>query len=177
MLKGFSVKDLILIAALAALGIAIKPLVGPFFKLISRPMGIPGGSFAGGFYMMWLVLAIVIVQKPFTGIIFGIIQAFGILIFGIAGNHGALSLVSYTIPGLVADLVYLIFAKRNHMVSQIFMCAYANGAGALISVYVMFRHPPLIMLIVLAMALVSGTVGGVISYGIHKSLKETRIIQ
>ncbi|MDD3282826.1 MAG: ECF transporter S component, partial [Candidatus Cloacimonetes bacterium] len=66
MLKKFSVKDLIIIAALAALGIAVKPLVGPFFKMISRPMGIPGGSFAGGFYMMWLVLAVVIVDKPFT---------------------------------------------------------------------------------------------------------------
>jgi energy-coupling factor transport system substrate-specific component len=171
------VKELILIASLAALGIAVKPLVGPIFKLLSRPLGIPGGSFAGGFYMMWLVLAIVIVNKPFTGFMFGLIQAIGVLIFGISGNQGALSLISYTVPGLVADLVYMTFAKRNHILSQIFICALANGAGALISVYVMFRHPPLIMLIVLAMALVSGAVGGVLSYGIYKSLKETRMIQ
>lgn len=176
MLKSFSVRDLILIAALAAIGIAIKPVVGPFFKMLSRPLGIPGGSFAGGFYMMWLVLAVVIVNKPSTGIVFGVLQAIGVLIFGISGNQGALSLVSYAVPGLMADLVYLIFAKRKHLAAQMSICAIANASGALISVIVMFNHPLPIVLAVLGMALVSGMVGGVMSFGIYKSLKEIRII-
>lgn len=176
MLKTFSVKDLILIAALAAVGIAIKPLVGPFFKILSRPMGIPGGSFAGGFYMMWLVLAVVIVNKPNTGIVFGILQAIGVLIFGISGNQGALSLVSYAIPGIIADLVYLSYRKRAHLVSQISICALSNAAGALISVIVMFNHPPLIIMAVAGMAIASGVVGGFLSYGIYRSIKEMRII-
>lgn len=176
MFKSFSVKDLILIAALAAVGIAIKPLVGPFFKLLSRPLGIPGGSFAGGFYMMWLVLAIVIVDKPFTGITFGILQALGVLIFGISGNQGALSLVSYSIPGLIADLVYMVFYKRKHLAAQISMCSLSNAAGALISVIVLFNHPLPIILAVVGMALASGLVGGFLSFGIYKSIKEMRII-
>jgi energy-coupling factor transport system substrate-specific component len=176
MLKHMSARDLILIAALAAIGIAIKPVVGPFFKMLSRPLGIPGGSFAGGFYMMWLVLAIVIVQKPSTGLVFGVLQAIGVLIFGISGNQGALSLVSYAVPGLMADLVYLSFARRKHLVAQMSMCAIANAAGALISVIVLFNHPLPIVLAVLGMAMVSGMVGGVLSFGIYKSLKEIRII-
>jgi len=176
MLKKFSVKDLIILAALAALGIAVKPLVGPFFKMISRPMGIPGGSFAGGFYMMWLVLAVVIVDKPFTGLVFGIIQALGVLIFGVSGNQGALSLISYTIPGLIADLVYYLFACRKHLLAQVSICGLANAAGALISVIIMFNHPLLVILAVLGMAFVSGILGGVLSFGIYKSLKEARIV-
>lgn len=176
MLKSFSVKDLILMAALAAIGIAIKPVVGPFFKMLSTPLGIPGGSFAGGFYLMWLVLAVVIVDKPFTGFTFGLIQAIAVLIFGISGNQGALSLISYTIPGLLADLVHLSFRKRKHLVEQVTMCAIANATGALISVIVIFNHPFWIVLVVLGMALVSGMVGGFLSYGIYKSLKEIRII-
>lgn len=63
MLQRFSVRDLILIAAFAAVGIAIKHVVGPFFKMIYSPLGIPGGSFGGGFYLMWVVLAMLSVDK------------------------------------------------------------------------------------------------------------------
>ena len=43
-LRHFSVKELILIAAMAALGIAIKPLVVSLAHLVSTPLMIPGGA-------------------------------------------------------------------------------------------------------------------------------------
>jgi energy-coupling factor transport system substrate-specific component len=67
MFKRFSTRDLIVISTLAAIGIAIKPLVGPLFKMISPPLAIPGGSLAGGFYMLWLSLAVFMVGKTGTG--------------------------------------------------------------------------------------------------------------
>lgn len=176
MLKRFSVMDLILIAAFAAVGIAIKPIVGPFFKMISSPLGIPGGSFGGGFYLMWMVLAMVIVDKAYTGTLFGIIQAIGVLIMGLSGNQGALSLITYTLPGILADLLYLALKHRKNIYVQMTLCALANAMGAFLTGILIFSHPPVFLAGITAMALVSGLVGGLLSFGIYRSIKELRII-
>jgi hypothetical protein len=176
MLKRFSVMDLILIAAFAAVGIAIKPIVGPFFKMISSPLGIPGGSFAGGFYLMWMVLAIVIVDKAYTGTLFGILQAIGVLIMGMSGNQGAVSLITYTLPGIAADILYMMLGSRKGIYSQMSLCAVANALGALLTGIIIFNHPPLFLAGISGMALVSGIVGGILSYGIYSSIKALRIV-
>ena len=177
MLQRFSVRDLILIAAFAAVGIAIKPVVGPFFKMISSPLGIPGGSFGGGFYLMWLVLAMVIVDKAYTGTLFGIIQAIGVLVMGMSGNQGAVSLITYTLPGILADLVYFALRHRKNIWVQMTICASANALGALLTGIIIFKHPFIFLAGITGMALISGIVGGVLSFGIFKSIKELRIIR
>jgi hypothetical protein len=48
--------DLVVIAMMASLGVAIKPVVVPLAHIITGPLYIPGGVIAGGFYMMWIVL-------------------------------------------------------------------------------------------------------------------------
>jgi ABC-type thiamin/hydroxymethylpyrimidine transport system permease subunit len=86
---------------------------------------IPGGSLAGGFYMMWMVLAMVIVQKPGTAILFGIVQALSVFVLGWFGSHGAFTLVTYTLPGVVAE--GLAFLRRQMtMVSQM-LCGGATS--------------------------------------------------
>ena len=80
LLKGFSTRDLILIGILAAIGLAIKPIVSPISKAVSAPLLLPGGSFAGGFYMMWMVLAVMLTGKPGAATIFGVIQAVVVLV-------------------------------------------------------------------------------------------------
>ncbi|RLC49773.1 MAG: hypothetical protein DRI23_08525, partial [Candidatus Cloacimonadota bacterium] len=112
-LAKFTSQDLLYIAIFSALGLAIKPIVTPIIHLISAPLMIPGGSLAGGFYMMWLVLAIVIVQKPGAGILVGITQAIVMISLGYFGNHGAVSLLSYTLPGVAAELVSLLFKNKS----------------------------------------------------------------
>ena len=76
LLQHFTVKDLIIITSIAALGIAVKPIINPITKIISTPLGIPGGSLTGGLYMLWLVLTIVIVDKPLTGTLYGFCNQF-----------------------------------------------------------------------------------------------------
>ena len=163
MLKRFSVMDLILIAAFAAVGIAIKPIVSPFFKMISSPLGIPGGSFAGGFYLMWMVLALVIVDKAYTGTLFGMLQAIGVLIMGMSGNQGAMSLITYTLPGIAADILYMIIGSRKGVYAQMSLCEVANALGALLTGIIILNHPPLFLAAISGMAIVSGIVGGILS--------------
>ena len=42
--RTFTTRDLIVIAGLAGIGLAIKPLVSPLSKMITSPLMIPGGS-------------------------------------------------------------------------------------------------------------------------------------
>ncbi|GAG99538.1 unnamed protein product, partial [marine sediment metagenome] len=51
-LQRFSLFDLVIIAMVAALGIATKPVITPLVHIITGPLFIPGGAIAGGFYMM-----------------------------------------------------------------------------------------------------------------------------
>ncbi len=66
-LDRFSMFDLIIIAMMATLGIAIKPIIVLLVHMITGPLFIPGGAFAGGFYMMWIVLGAGLVRKKGTG--------------------------------------------------------------------------------------------------------------
>jgi len=177
MLKHFSTKDLIVIATLAAIGIAVKPIIGPLFKMISTPLMIPGGSFAGGFYMLWLCLAVFMVGKPGAGTLFGVVQALIVLVAGLQGNQGALGLVSYPLPGIVADLLFAVLKDGSKTLHHILICAWSNLTGALVVAIMLFGHPIALVLIIGAMALVSGAVGGLLSKGIYIQLKRYGIIQ
>ena len=62
-LDKFSLYDLIIIAMMSALGIAIKPIIVPLSHIISGPLLIPPGAVTGGLFMMWLVLGFGITGK------------------------------------------------------------------------------------------------------------------
>jgi len=175
-LAKFTSQDLLYIAIFSALGLAIKPIVTPIIHLISAPLMIPGGSLAGGFYMMWLVLAIVIVQKPGAGILVGITQAIVMISLGYFGNHGAVSLLSYTLPGVAAELVSLLYKNKSSIFSQVSICTAANISGALVVTAIVMRLAILPLVISLIAAAISGIVGGIISYSIFNKLKHYRIV-
>lgn len=170
-LRRFSTRDLITIAIMAAIGIAIKPLISPLSKLISTPLMLPGGSFAGGFYMMWMVLAVALTGKPGAATLFGVIQAVVVLINGSFGNHGALSLLTYTLPGLVLDLVAFAFRDKKKLFSHLSLCAIANLTGSLTMSVIIFRNPIPMLIATGCLALASGIVGGYLSWLIHHELR------
>jgi len=172
LLKGFSTRDLILIGILAAIGLAIKPIVSPISKAVSAPLLLPGGSFAGGFYMMWMVLAVMLTGKPGAATIFGVIQAVVVLVQGSFGNHGALSLLTYTMPGLVVDAFALLILGRNKLLllNHLVLVALANMTGALLMSLIIFRHPLPLVVVSLCTGLASGIVGGYLSWFIDFEL-------
>lgn len=63
LLKSFSIFEIVVIALMATIGIAIKPLISPLIHIITGPLYIPGGAVAGGFYMMWLILGAGLIGK------------------------------------------------------------------------------------------------------------------
>ncbi|MBN2460686.1 MAG: ECF transporter S component [Candidatus Cloacimonetes bacterium] len=172
LLRKFSSRDLLLIAIFSALGLTIKPIVTPLIHLVSAPLMIPGGSLAGGFYMMWISLAMAVSGKFGTGILVGLIQAIVMITLGYFGSHGAVSLLSYSLPGIMAESVGLFYTKRTRLGFHTWSCVIANISGALIVTILVMRLPLLPLLISTVAAAISGIIGGILSWKIlHKLLK------
>ena len=108
MLKKISTIDAVFITLMAACGLALKPIIGPFFKLIGSALLIPGGSMAGAIYMIWPMLAILTVKKNGAATMVGLIQGIIVLITGIYGSHGILSMITYTIPCILIDISFIL---------------------------------------------------------------------
>lgn len=163
MLNKISTLDAVFIALMAACGLALKPIVGPLFKLIGSAFFIPSGSMAGAIYMIWPMLALLIVKQFGTATIVGLIQGIVVLVTGIYGSHGVLSLITYTIPGLVIDAIYLSIKHFKNQWLMFLPPAMGNVSGSLI-VGVVFMHLPLIPLVIgLIFAFIFGAAGGFLS--------------
>ena len=176
-LKRFSVKDLILISAMAALGLAVKAVVTPLIHLASAPLFIPGGALSGGLYMMWLVMAAGLTGKRGAAAFAAIVQAILVILTGVGGSHGLLSLVSYTLPGLAIDCWLLVSRHRVCCLPCAFIsCLLANICGT-VAVNLIFFHLPMIpLLLSLTAAALSGGVGGVLSWHLLNALRKYEII-
>ena len=177
-LNKFSVYNLIIIAVVSALGIATKPIVVPLVHVITGPLFIPGGAIAGGFYMFWIVLGAGIVKKTGTATLIGIVQGILVIAAGTMGTHGIMSIVSYTLPGIVADIVFLFSKnKKYNILHYVFGCLAANVTGTLISNLLFFRLPFVTVILILSAAALSGTVGGLIAYTITGSMEKMNILE
>ena len=108
MLSKISTFDAVFIALMAACGLALKPIVGPLFKIVGSALLVPSGSMAGAIYMIWPMLALLAVKQIGTAMMVGFIQGIIVLVTGIYGSHGILSLFTYTVPGIFIDLGHLI---------------------------------------------------------------------
>lgn len=177
LLKKFSMFDLVVISLTAALGIGIKPIIVPLIHIITGPLYIPGGAAAGGFYMLWIVLGIGITGKIGTGTLIGFIQALLVIITGIYGTHGAVSIITYTLPGFLVDIGAKLLGTKFLSPAGFFTLGLlANVSGTFLSSAFFFRLPLIPMLLSLSAASLSGGLGGLIAYKIMKELNKSKII-
>lgn len=177
-LHRYSIFDLLIIAIMAAVGIAVKPIVTPLAHMIGTPLMIPSGALAGGFYMMWIVVAFGITGKYGTATLVAFVQALLVIFTGVAGSHGVMSLVSYTLPGVAVDLLLLIIGHRVCCLPCAFLAgAAANVAGSLAVNAVFFSLPPVFLVLVMAISILSGGVGGIIAWQLLKVLRRYNLVQ
>jgi len=172
MFDKFSVFDLIVIAMISALGVASKPLIVPLSHIITGPLLIPGGVVAGGFYMLWIVLGAGIVGKPGTAALIGTVQALMVFGSGIFGSHGAMTLLSYTLPGVAVDLILYLVKHKVCCPPCAFLAGLAaNVSGSALVNIIYFRLPFVPLVLALSVAALSGGLGGIIAYKASQLVK------
>lgn len=164
MKKRYRLADYILMAMLAALGIAIKTIIVPLVQIITGPLFIPGGVVAGGIYMLFLVLGKAVIRKPFVGTLIALIQAALVILSGSFGAHGAASLVTYALPGIAVDLVFLLFGRGSNIKPACFLAGMAaNMAGSFAVNLAIFNLSFIPLMLALTAAALSGGLGGLIA--------------
>lgn len=176
LLKKFTIFDLIIIAIMAALGVATKAVIVPLIHIITGALFIPGGALAGGFYMMWLILGAAIVKKPWAATLVAVVQAILMIVLGTIGTHGVISILTYSLPGIMADLVFLVRNKFN-LVECFIACIIANMTGTFLSNLVFFRLPLVPLMFSFSMAALSGGLGGMIVHMVISNIRKYNIIE
>jgi len=177
-LGNFSVLDLMIIAILAALGIAVGGIVGPLVRLITGPLFLPGGSVAGGIYMLFLVLCVSLTGKKSSALLCGIVQAIIVYVTGFGGHHGAITIITYSAPGLMILLLLLLMRHNGCCkLCMFFAGMIANLAGTFAVSAGVMQLPLVPMLLGLTLAAFSGGLGGLLGHGLTVQIKKLEVIK
>ncbi len=171
--ENFRLLDLIIISMLAALGIAVKTVLVPLVQIITGPLFIPGGAIAGGVYMLFVVLAAMIVRKPGAAFLVCLIQTILVTVTGTMGSHGIMSLLTYLLPGICVEALYLLLGSFKYSKVGCFLGGIAaNVSGTFLVNFVFFRLPLIPLLLTLCLGALSGGIGGLIAYSLSKQVEK-----
>lgn len=176
-MKNYKTVDYVLIALLAAIGIASKPIFSPIANVITDPFMIPGGSTAGGLYMIWLVVGTQLIKKPHTATLIGSVQGMLAIITGVTGFQGLLSLVVYTLPGVTIDLVLKVIKKHVPLSIRLPLAGLCgNLTGTFLTNLLFFRLKPLPCALFFCMSILSGCIGGYLSLMLTRKLQTINLL-
>jgi energy-coupling factor transport system substrate-specific component len=161
----FTIRDLLMMAALAALGGVVSTYVnaiGDFFQSI---LGFAGTTqWAAGLHVLWLTLAVGLTGKQGAGTVTGILKGVVELLSG--NTHGLLVVLVDIVAGLLVDLGFLPFRNKDSLPAY----ALAGGLASASNVFVfqLFASLPADVLAYGAMLLVGGGafVSGVLFAGL-----------
>ncbi len=162
---------------MAALGIAVKPYIKVVVQIISGPLFIPGGTLAGGFYLIWLLIGAGLIKKPGTATLIALTQGIMVMITGAYGSHGIMSVITYTLPGLMIDILFIIMKGRGDGIWECFLGGIvANLTGTFLSNLLFFNLPLIPLILTLSTAALSGGLGGIMAYQVIKGIRKHNII-
>ena len=171
-MRKITLKQLILCSNLAVLGMLAKPLFSPMFNLLTDFIHIPGGSVTAGISILFLVFGSIMVRKPGIAALMGFIQAVISLSAGISATAGALVLITYTLPGVMIDLVVCAPFPLPLKTRSVLAGAMGVLAGAA-STNLLYFHLSLIpFLLFYIFGILSGGLGGYLAWMIFERLPE-----
>jgi hypothetical protein len=175
-----SLVEYIFIALMAALGIAVKPLLGPFVQLFTGSIGVPKGVLAGGIYMMFLVLPYGLTKRRLAATMTATVQAFLAIFTGI-GSLGLITFITYLPAGIAVDSIMLLFLlcrqPRASAPACFFSGVAANLTGSLLVGLMIFAIPLVPLLLSLSVAALSGGLGGLLAYYLLNKIKKLGIVK
>lgn len=177
----YTTRDLLLMAALAALGgIASTYInfIGDFFQSV---LGFAGTTqWAAGLHVLWLVLAVGLTKKQGAGTITGILKGAVELFTG--NTHGLLILLVDIVAGVLVDLGMLPFRKRDHWLPYAFAGGIASASN--IFVFQLFTAVPADILtygaigLIALVAFVSGVIfAGILGFALLSTLRRSGVVK
>ena len=171
----FTTRDLLMMAALAALGGVVSTYVNAVGDFMQSIFGFAGtNQWAAGLHVLWLTLAVGLTRKQGAGTMTGILKGGVELLTG--NTHGLMIVLVDVVAGLMVDLGFLPFRRKDSLAAY---CV-AGGLAAVSNVFVfqLFASVPAdtlvywAMLLVAGVALLSGVLfGGVLSRGLVNALR------
>jgi ABC-type thiamin/hydroxymethylpyrimidine transport system permease subunit len=175
----YTTRDLLMMAALAALGGVVGTYVnavGDFFQSI---LGFAGTTqWAAGLHVLWLTLAVGLTRKQGAGAITGILKGGVELLTG--NTHGLLVVLVDIVAGLLVDLFFLLFRKKDSLAAYGLAGGLASASNVL--VFQLFASVPAdtlaywAMLLLAGVAFLSGVLfAGVLSRGLLNALRRAGV--
>ena len=177
----FSTHDLLMMAALAALGGVVSTYVnaiGDFFQSI---FGFAGTTqWAAGLHVLWLTLAVGLTRKQGAGTITGLLKGAVELLTG--NTHGLMVVLVDIVAGLLVDLGFLPFRSKDSLAAY----CLAGGLAAASNVFVfqLFASLPADvltyggLLLVGLVAFASGVLfGGVLARALVQALRRAGVVK
>ena len=168
MLKKFELREIILIAIIAALSIVTKPMIKSLSAIAVSSFGVPNGLVGGMIYMMWLTLIFRFVSKPFAVIGFSALQ--GILAMVIMGMQ-PIGLAIYIASGVAAELVLVPLKNKNMLLVNILAGGVANAVGSVMMYFLIFSRAVDPVYIIMFLSFISGGLSGFVTSFIYGRLK------
>jgi hypothetical protein len=165
----FSTLDFVLIAGFAGAGIAVKPFIVSLVHIVSTPLMIPGGSLAGGLYMLWPIMARIATGRTGAATLVGLLQGIVVTLTGIPGSQGLASIATYILPCIAIDIIFLF---GPNILTAFFSGIASNLIGVAAVNLLFFKLPIYFLLLVFFISALSGGVGGLIAWGIGKKIKD-----
>jgi len=170
-------RELVLVALLAAVGGVLSAYIGYLGNLINRLFGVPfgAGQLIAGLHVLWLLLARILTRRfgsaTLTGITKGIVE----LLSG--GTHGMVIVLISFVEGLLVD-VGMGVSKRLSLPLTMIIGAVATASNVLLFQAIYFSGVSMwFILFMVTLSATSGAFfGGYMSWDIYRMLVRSRVV-
>jgi len=178
MKERFAVRDLVLIALLAAAGGVLSTYIGYLGNLINRLFGVPfgAGQVIAGLHVFWSLLARLLIRRFGAGMLTGVLK--GAVEFLSGGTHGVVVVLVSLIEGLFVD-VGMGISRQPSVVLAMLAGAVASASNVLVFQAIYFSGVSIyFILVMVGLAFVSGAAfGGYLSWDVERLLVASRIVR
>lgn len=177
----FSTRDLLMMAALAALGGITSTYVNAIGDAVQSVVGIAGTTqWAAGLHVVWLTLAMGLVGRVGTGTTTGVLK--GVVELMTGNTHGLLVVLVDVVAGLLVDLGFLPFRDKQRPLP--FLIAGGLASASNVFVFQLFAALPSDILAYSALFLVGGVAmlsgvifAGVLGWGLLNALRRAGAVK
>jgi len=172
-----SVRDIVLVALLAAIGGVLSTYIGYIGNLINRLFGVPfgAGQLIAGLHVIWPILARLLIGRFGSATLTGTIK--GLVEFLSGGTHGVVIVLISFVEGLLID-VGMQISRRVSLLVTLVVGAVASASNVFLFQAIYLSNVSIWFILVMAgLAFASGGFfGGYLAWDLRRMLIAARLV-